>query len=198
MKKIILASSIILQTLSVFSQSMGKGKNVLYLGAGAGTGYFGASKYKGNGYVYKSTPTIHLGFEHGISEGIPKSIIGLGGSLSTWVASQRYTDKWGFGWNKNWTDVTVLVKGYYHHKALVGEKWDVYATVMAGIKHRTYSYTNNDPFYNNAYADESGVYPAGGISIGGRYYITKSFGFYAEAGGGLNTDYVQGGFAFKF
>lgn len=198
MKKTILTFTILLQSVIALPQSMGKGKNVLYIGAGAGPGFFGSSKYKGSGYTYNSSPTIHLGFEHGISEAIPNSIIGLGGSISTWFASQHYTDKRGYGWDKRWTDVTALVKGYYHHKKLVGEKWDVYAAVMAGIKHRTYSYTNNDPFYNNAYRDESGIYPAGGVAIGGRYYVSKVFGFYAEAGAGINIDYVQAGFAFKF
>ena len=198
MKKIILATVIFLQTANLFSQSMGKGKSVLYLGVGLGTGNVSTSKYKGNGFSYKTSPTIHLGFEHGISESIPQSIIGLGGGLSGRFASQNYVDKFGYGWKKTWTDVTVLFKGYYHHKFLVGEKWDVYASLMAGITHRTYSYTTSDVFYNNAYKDESGISPAGGVAIGGRFYVSKVFGFYAEAGGGLNVDYVHAGFAFKF
>jgi len=184
--------------LTGFSQSMGKGKNVLYIGAGAGTGYFGASSYRGNGYQYHSSPTIHLGFERGISESIPKSIIGLGGSISTWYGSQSYIDKSGNSWDKKWTDITILFKGYYHHKFLVGEKWDVYAALLGGIKNRAYSYKTNNNVYENKFRNESGVYPAAGISVGGRYYVSKVFGFYLEGGAGINIDYIQGGFAFKF
>lgn len=198
MKKIILTIVLIVQSLTFLSQSMGKGKSVLYVGAGAGYGYFGSSGYKGYGYSYRSSPTIHLGFEHGISEAIPQSIIGLGGSLSMWFGSQNYSDKYGHEWDKRWTDVTTLVKGYYHHKFLVGEKWDVYAAVMAGIKNRSYTYTTNDGYYIYENRNETGIYPAGGIAIGGRFYVSKVFGFYAEAGAGVNVDYIQAGFAFKF
>lgn len=198
MKKIILTSVLIIQSLTFLAQSMAKGKNVLYLGAGAGQGTFGSSQYRGYGYVYRSSPTLHIGFEHGISEAIPKSIIGLGGSVSMWFGSQNYSDRNGYQWDKRWTDVTTLVKGYYHHKFLVSDKWDVYAAVMAGIKHRSYTYTTNDTYYYYQNTDETGIYPAGGIALGGRIYISKVFGFYAEAGAGLNIDYIQAGFAFKF
>lgn len=198
MKKIIIVLIAVFQLSNVYSQSMGKGKNVLYIGAGAGTGYFGSKSYKGIGYSYRSTPTFHLGFEHGVSEAIPQSIIGLGGALSSWFGSQNYSDKNGYTWERKWTDLTVVFKGYYHHKFLVGEKWDVYGAALIGIKHRTYSYTSNNPNNLNTYADETGVYPAGGVALGGRFYVSKVFGFYAEAGAGVNTDYIQGGFAFKF
>jgi hypothetical protein len=204
MKKIILASILIMQSIVILSQkemggdAMGKGKNVLYLGIGAGHGVFGASQYKGYGYVYRSSPTIHIGFEHGLTEAVPQSIIGIGGSISLWFGSQKYSDNYGHEWHKKWTDVTTLVKGYYHHKFLVSDKWDVYAAVMAGIKHRSYTYTTNDQYYYYQNSDETGVEAAGGIALGGRIYITKSFGFYAEAGAGLNIDYIQGGIVFKF
>lgn len=197
MKKFILTGILVIQSLAFLAQSMAKGKNVIYVGAGAGHGYFGASQYRGVGYVYRSSPTIHLGFEHGISEAIPKSIIGIGGSVSMWFGSQNYSDRFGHEWDKKWTDVTTLVKGYYHHKFLVSDKWDVYAAVMAGVKYRSYTYNTNDLYYYQN-TNETGAYAAGGIAIGGRIYISKSFGFYAEAGAGLNVDYIQAGFAFKF
>lgn len=197
MKKIILSSLLIIQALNVSAQSMAKGKSVMSLGAGAGSGYFGSSKYKGYGYTYRSIPSIHLGFEHGISEAIPKSIIGLGGSLSFWHGSQHYNDKFGRTWDKSWTDVTTLVKGYYHHKFLVSDKWDVYAALMAGVRYRTYTFTTSDQYYNYENRNETGAYPAGGIAVGGRIYVSKKFGFYAEAGTGVNVDYIQVGMALK-
>lgn len=198
MKKFILIGIIIIQSFTFFSQSMGKGKSVIYIGAGAGHGYFGASQFRGTGYVYRSSPTIHLGFEHGISEAIPKSIIGLGGSISMWFGSRNYSDRFGHEWDKRWTDVTTLVKGYYHHKFLVGEKWDVYAAAMVGVKYRSYTFTSNDQYYYYENSNETGAYFAGGIAVGGRFYVSKTFGFYAEAGTGVNVDYIQAGFAFKF
>lgn len=198
MKKIILTSVLIIQSLAFLAQSMGKGKSVFYVGAGAGQGSFGASQYRGAGYVYRSSPTIHLGFEHGISEAIPQSIIGIGGSVSMWFGSRNYSDKSGHEWDKKWTDVTTLVKGYYHHKFLVGEKWDVYGAAMVGVKYRSYSFTSNYPDYYYENSNETGAYFAGGIALGGRFYVSKVFGFYAEAGTGINIDYIQAGFAFKF
>lgn len=200
MKKSTIILLLILFSIQGFSQapSMEKGTIVVYLGAGAGSGYFGASKYRGVGYTYRSSPTFHLGFEYGFSEAIPKSIIGLGANVSMWFSSQDYKDYWGDGWHKKWTDITILAKGYYHHTFLVGEKWDVYASPMVGFKIRTYSYTYNDPYYANYSTSDAGLYPAVGVAVGGRYYVSKAFGFYAEVSQGYNVDYAKIGFAFKF
>ena len=122
----------------------------------------------------------------------------MGGSVSLWFGSQNFSDKDGHQWEKKWTDVTTLVKGYYHHKFLTKEKWDVYGAVLAGVKYRSYTYTANDLNYIYQNTNETGAYPAGGVAIGGRIYVSKTFGFYAEAGAGVNIDYIQGGFAFKF
>ena len=198
MKKSILLSILMIQSLIALSQSMGNGKSVIYIGAGAGRGSIGVSQFRGTGYVYRSSPTIHLGFETGISEAIPQSIIGIGGSVSMWFGSQNYTDRSGHQWDKKWTDMTTLVKGYYHHKFLTRERWDVYGAILLGFKYRSYTYTSNDEFYLYQNTSETGVYPAGGIGIGGRVYVTNTFGFYAEAGAGENIDYIQGGIALKF
>jgi hypothetical protein len=179
------------------AQSIAKGTSVLYLGLGPGSG-FGYAKKHGMGYTYRSSPSIHLGFEHGISEAIPESVIGLGGSLSYWGASQNYRDVYGDGYDSRWNDLRVLFKGYYHHKFLVSDKWDVYAAVMLGFKYRTFTYTPVYTRYSYVVNDESGVYGAGGVAIGGRFYVTPNFGFYAEAGAGANVDYIQAGLAFKF
>jgi hypothetical protein len=200
MKNIIALTLLFAFTITMHSQepSMKKGSVVIYLGAGAGSGYFGTAKYKGVGFTYRSSPTIHLGFEYGFSEAIPKSILGLGANITTWFGSYNYRDSWGDGWNVRWSDITVLARGYYHHEFLVGEKWDVYASPMVGLKFRTYSYTYNDPYYSNSHNSDAGVYPAFGVALGGRYYVSKAFGFYAELSQGYNVDYAKIGFAFKF
>lgn len=199
MKKSLLVMAVVIVFCNgLFSQSIGKGKSVFYVGVGPGTGGIGGGHWRGVGYTYHATPVIHLGFEHGISESIPESVIGLGGALSFQAANYSYRDYNGHGWNSNWSDLRLLVKGYYHHKFLVGEKWDVYAAVMLGFRYRFYSFTANDAYYTNSGITDTGVAPAGGIAVGGRYYVSDRFGFYAELGAGVNVDYAQIGFAFKF
>lgn len=198
MKKITTFLLLLSLSFSGFAQdpSMKKGRVVIYVGAGAGSGWFSSSKYKGVGYTYKATPTFQAGFEYGFSEAIPKSILGLGANVSMWFSSQDYKDNLGYGWHKNWSDITVLAKGYYHHTFLVGEKWDVYGSPMIGLKFRTYSFTS-DSYYVNANTNDAGVLPAIGVAVGGRYYVSKVFGFYAEVSQGYNVDYAKIGFAFK-
>ena len=200
MKRSVLMIVVTLLSLqySVYSQSMGKGKSVFYIGVGGPHAYVGAGKFRGVGYSYITTPSLHLGFERGISEGIPQSTIGLGGHLFVWTGNASYRDSHGYGYNNSWTSVTALFRGFYHHKFLVGEKWDVYATLCAGIRYWAYSYNYNDSRYAIDPYGYTSVLPATGVSIGGRYYVGKSFGFYAEVSQGYNVDYAQVGFAFKF
>jgi hypothetical protein len=196
--KLLILAIAIVSLGNTYAQSMGKGKTVLYLGVGGGSGHFSTGKYKGVGHTYRSTPTIHLGFEHGILEdNIPKSIIGIGAHLSLSTAAQTYRDKFGYGWDKRWTDISVLFRGFYHHKFLVGEKWDVYASLMGGIRQRTYTFSNNSPYYDNYKSTDGGIAPAVGVAIGGRFYVSKNFGFYAELSQGYNVDFAQIGLAFK-
>lgn len=181
------------------AQSMGKGKNVLYLGAGVGSGYAGTDiSATGSGYVYRRTPDFQLGFEHGISEAIPQSIIGIGPHLATTFASNTYRDPYGRGWDKHWTDFSIAAKGFYHHKFLVKDRWDVYGSVSLGVKFRNYSFTYTDPYYSYARDSYSSASPIVGVGVGARYYVTNAFGFYAELGAGYNAEYAQIGFAFKF
>lgn len=192
-----LAFSLVIQLIN--AQSIAKGKNVFYIGAGPGTGYVGSTQnYKGAGYTYNKTPSFQLGFEHGISEAIPKSVIGLGPHFSAWFGSSSYRDKFGYGWNKQWADFSAIAKGFYHHKFLVGEKWDVYGAALLGLRFRSYNFSTNDVYYEYARDSYSTVAPVIGAGIGGRYYVSKAFGFYAEVNGGYNCDYAQIGFAFKF
>ncbi|MBS1637440.1 MAG: hypothetical protein JST26_16105 [Bacteroidetes bacterium] len=200
MKKLILMTAVCLScSFSANAQSMGVGKNVFYLGAGAGSGFASGNLYvSGAGYSYNRTPTFIIGYERGISEAIPQSIIGIGPSASAWFASNTYRDNAGHGWDKHWSDFTVVAKGYYHHKFLVKDKFDVYGSAMLGLKFRSYSFTATDPYYEYAKDSYSSVYPVVGAGIGARYYVSKSFGFYAEVNEGFNVNFAQVGFAFKF
>lgn len=200
MKHILLSACLLLVGLqAVQAQSMGKGKNVLYMGAGVGSGYEGTSyDAHGNGYTSRRTPDFQLGFEHGISEAIPQSIIGIGPHFSASFASNTYRDAAGRGYDQHWSNFDVAAKGFYHHKFLVGERWDVYGSVSAGMRFRNYSFTSTDPYYNRYRESNGSVAPILGVGVGGRFYVTKVFGFYAEVGGGYNAQYAQIGLAFKF
>jgi hypothetical protein len=179
------------------AQSIAQGRSVLYIGLGPGGG-LGYGKVHGAGYTYRATPSIHLGFEHGISEAIPQSVIGLGADLSYWGVTQNYRDVYGEGYDSHWSDLTVLAKGYYHHKFLVSDRWDVYAAVLLGFKYRSFTYTPVYTRYQYTVNDDSGVYGAGGVALGGRFYVSRSVGFYAEVAAGSNVNFIQGGIAFKF
>lgn len=200
MKKILAFFVLIFLFNSAFSQgpSMAKGKVVVYLGVGAGSGNFGNGKFKGVGYSYRNSPVINAGFEYGFYDKVPKSIIGLGANIAVSFGGASYRDSKNHGYDLSWSDFTILAKGYYHHTFLVGEKWDVYGSPLVGLKFHTYSYTYNDPDYSNYKEAEASVSPAVGLAVGGRFYVSKNFGFYAEVSHGYNVDYLKLGLAFKF
>lgn len=197
--KIIIALVFSLGMYLAEAQSIAKGKNVFYLGAGPGSGYAGSAyNHRGAGYSFNRTPSFQLGFEHGISEAIPQSVIGLGPHFSAWFANSSYRDSRGNGWDKHWSDFNVVAKGFYHHKYLVGERWDVYGAAMAGVRFRNYTFTATNAEYEYARDSYGTVAPVLGIGVGGRFYVSDVFGFYAELDAGYNADYAQIGFAFKF
>lgn len=198
--KIIITLILFLATYLTQAQSMEKGKNVFYLGLGPGGGgyYSSAINKRGAGYSYRRSPSFQLGFEHGISDDIPQSVIGIGPHLSAWFASSSYRDSRGEGWNWRWADYTIAAKGFYHHKALMGENWDIYGAAILGIRYRKHTFSTTDPYYDYVREDYRTVASVFGIGIGGRYYVNQTFGFYAEFDLGYNADYAQIGLAFKF
>lgn len=177
---------------------MAKGRVVLYVGVGTGSGNFGSAKYKGVGYTYHNMPIINLGFEYGFYDKIPKSIIGLGANLGMSFGGASYRDNKGNCYDLNWSEITFLTKGYYHHTFLVGEKWDVYGSPLLGLRFRSSTVTYNHSDYSSFSDSDAGVSLAAGIAVGGRFYVAKNFGFYAEVSQGYNVDYMKIGFAFKF
>ncbi len=178
--------------------SMGEGKSALSIGVGVpyfGNGY---ARYRGVGYRYTAFPTVIMQYEYGVTEKIPQSILGVG----PYIAYSSFHSSWKDNnsvdyWDERLRQITIAAKVFYHHKFLVGAKWDVYAAAFAGIHIRTYSFTSNDPKYYDIYdRNYASVFPTGGAVIGGRYYFTNNFGVYAEAGFGAS--YVSGGLNFKF
>ncbi len=109
-----------------------------------------------------------------------------------------YRDNKNHGYDLSWTDFTILAKGYYHHTFLVVEKWDVYDSPLLGLKFHTSTYSYNEPDYSSFKHTEASVGPAVGLAVGGRFYISKNFGFYAEVSHGYNVDYLKIGLALKF
>lgn len=94
------------------------------------------------------------------------------------------------------TTITVGARGSYHF--FTKEKIDCYANVGLGFNINSYTQSTNDPLgytNSNSVSKRPGVYEA--FTVGIRYYFSKNFGVYAEAGWDMSTP-VQGGIALKF
>lgn len=169
-----------------FSRSTG----IFSLGYGLGNDGLGYS------YVSGSSSTSRLAFgpvyakyEHGII----RDEIGLGGHLAFANTWNRYSD----GNNRYRDNVNALsfaMLGYYHFNKLIPvPRLDVY--VGSGISVRTVTYNYDSDFSESrSNTSETNVYAVG--KIGARYYVGRSFGFYAEAGTDRMSD-LNLGISFK-
>jgi hypothetical protein len=180
--------------LSAYSQSMQKGTSVLSIGLGAPGGVFVPGGAYGETVFY--SPSLDLSFEKGVIADIPHSLIGLGGYLSSDIHTDDYSDN-AYYYNNHWTDFILGVKGWYHLDYVNKDKYDVFATLMLGVRISAYSYSTNDPGTNNGYyrSTASSVGPAGSISVGARYWFKPKVGVYGELGAG--HDFAVIGLCFK-
>jgi hypothetical protein len=92
-------------------------------------------------------------------------------------------------------DIPILARGAFHpfnlpvlqDKISIRDKLDAYAGLVAGL--------------SVGPGDFSPVWPVFGEIIGARFYMSESFGFYAEecwAGPGSDLGWISGGVTFKF
>lgn len=222
MKKIKLFSFLLLGTLvlsnkkiSAQDENSAFDKGTVVITAGLGFPDFNRldtrSRYVGNG-SYNST-TVH-GFgplifkgDFGIIKFKWGHTLGAGfvlGYNSTTVSfaysNYKYNNGNGSYYYENYSQTdrfqtfTVGARATYHF--FTKEKLDCYANVGLGYNIRTYNRTTNDPNGGYAYTNgNSTVYEA--FTVGIRYYFTKNFGVYAEAGWDMSTP-LQGGIALKF
>lgn len=197
---VLVQSNIQAQNNSTSSDDLSMGEGKVAISIGVGVPYWGRYHhfYRGLGYSGFSTPTIILQGEYGLTEKIPQSILGVGGFVAHNYSYNSWHDKYSVDyWERRYTRVVVAAKVYYHHKFLVGAKWDVYAAAMVGVSVNLYSFRSNDAYYYGVYDyTVPGVWPYVGAIVGGRYYFTKNFGVYGEVGYGAS--YAQAGFNFKF
>jgi len=173
---------------------MEKGTGVFSVGLGAPGGLFIPGGAYGETVFY--SPSLDLSFEKGAITDIPHSLIGLGGYLSADI----HTDDWndgGYYYNNHWTDFIVGAKGWYHLDFLNKNKYDVFATLMLGVRISAYSYSTNDGSntVSTYRSSASSVGPAGSISVGARYWFKPKFGVYGELGAG--HDFAVIGLCFK-
>jgi hypothetical protein len=160
---------------------------------------YGLSNNAVNGYNYisgfngssrASFGPVYLKYEHGII----RDEIGLGGQMAfshTWIrydnASGRYRDNVGA--------FSLGVLGYYHFNKLIPvPNLDVYAGTGLSIRTLSYHY-DSDLTANPTDHSTTNVYVTG--RVGARYYVTRSFGFYAEVGYDNMSD-INLGISFKF
>lgn len=105
-------------------------------------------------------------------------------SNNLWKETDRYTT------------IVIGARGSYHF--FTKEKIDCYANIGLGMNINSHTESTTDPrgFTNSgSVSKRPGVYEA--FTVGIRYYFSKNFGVYAEAGWDMSTP-VQGGIALKF
>jgi hypothetical protein len=163
---------------------------ILSLGYGfpnlSGTGY--TVWGWGAGVRHLGVGPAYLKYEHAI-----RDEIGIGGYAAVAASRHRY------GPNERYTDrVTAFgmgVLGYYHFNKLIPVRnLDVYAGVGIGFRNLSYTYDNG---YNVRRGSSSDFVVLPIAKAGVRYYVTRGFGFYGEAGYD-NMSSMNLGISFRF
>jgi hypothetical protein len=162
------------------SEAFNSGDNLLNVGIGLGSPFFGS------GYSSSIPVNPTVTYEKGVTDAIS-----VGGTVS--YASSKY-DFSGFGSAYSFTEnaVYVGVRGSYHFaKALqLSNKFDLYGGASAGYV--IVSVSDNQGDVGSA-ASAVGY----GLFAGGKYYFAPKIGIYAEVGY-ESLSYLNVGLAFKF
>lgn len=176
-KQILLITAALLLGISVQAQEIAykKGDNIFNAGLGLGFynyGYFGNRS--------STFPALTANYEIGIHE-----YFGVGPYVGYKSWRYRYNnnnDSYGFSL------LSVGARGSFHYSTLLNEaldmginddKLDLYVVLIAGLEFQTYS---GD--YGTYFDDSSSVRLRIGPSLGARYYISPTFGVFAEGGRG--------------
>lgn len=184
MKKIFILSALLCIVNIALAQtgSYKKGDNLLNIGIGVGSPFFGS------GYSASLPVNPSVSFEHGVSDEIS-----VGGQLS--YASSKYTFTYpGYGVVGTFkqTAIYVGVRGSYHlNEALdVDDKWDLYGGTSLGY---VVVSTGGDDGLDYASGSAIGF----GLFAGGKYLLSSKTGIYAELGY-QSLSFINVGVAFKF
>jgi len=196
MKKIIIISILLISfsavslsawepnDLTKFPACMTPSDWILNLGVSFDTQWISDAS-RGNDYY--SIPYVRLSFDRNLPIGERKLPFFLGGIVGY--------SSYGYSGNNPWAHhyIPFGVRFGYHFNFGV-DKLDVYAVTTAG--YRIHFFTGDSFFNNRTNLDAINDFRVG-VNIGARWFVSKGFGFWAEAGyvGDLNLDI---GFAFKF
>lgn len=186
MKKQLLTLCAILMIGTIVSAQEGsfnKGDNLINIGIGLGSPFFGS------GYSASLPINPSVSFEHGVND-----VISIGGQIS--YASAKYTYN-GYGYydesfSFKQSATYVGFRGSYHfNEALsLADKWDLYGGASLGYVIVSASDVNG---YDYASASAFGY----GLYGGGKYFFSKRTGIYAELGY-QSLSFLNVGLSLKF
>ncbi len=181
-------------------ESFPQGTNSLAIGVGIG------GEYGWWGVGYSSTPNLVISYENGIvgNGKVGPGTISIGGLLSYKGIGYSYTDPYsGYFYKQNWSYYILGIRGAYHWNFTGNVKFDPYAGVMISYSLVNYSFSSNDPYWNNpndpfynTYNNSYPSYAQVSLFLGCRYYVSSHIGLWAELGYGYTN--LSLGINFKF
>lgn len=180
----VLCFGLFLNGQNVSAQAFKDGTNVIQVGIGFPNLLAeSSSAYSLFGTVSTSTtPPIHIGFEHGITDNISVGgYFGYTAQKISWdytntnpVVTQTISNSW----------IILGARGNYHFAT--SESFDPYAGVFLGYFIASSSITSTDPNYGFGTTISGAASTVGfGAQIGFNYYFSDSFGAHVELGYGL-------------
>lgn len=202
MKKIvtILFLNAIISTVNAQESPFQKGTNVISAGIGIGSSI-------GSGYTNSTqSPGISVQFEHGVWDIGGPGVISLGGYAG--IKSFKYDygttgyhypeGYYNYSITQKWSYTVIGVRSAYHYNGINNDKFDLYGGLMLSYNILSYSYSDNDPYYDDSFYNTGSYGSAVGFTAyaGGRYFFTERIGAYLELGYGVA--YLNIGAAFKF
>jgi hypothetical protein len=161
--------------LSQNDRAFEKGTNLVNLGIGLGSVYWGAG-YSNSGLPF----SLNASYEHGVTDKLGIGYVAVGAQVG------YATSQYAFGGSTEWksTGILLAARGSFHFAipAEIGKKLDPYAGVLIGYVITNYSYNNG---YNTlGYGLPTGK--AGGIAVGAfagaHYLFSQHFGVFGELG----------------
>lgn len=162
------------------SKSYSQGDNLLNVGIGLGSPYFGA------GYSSSLPVNPTVSYERGITD-----VISVGGSLS--YASSKYNyNIVGTAYSLKESATSVSLRGSYHLNDIlsIDKKYDLYGGAALGYVIVSVS---NSLGYAASAASGAGF----GVFAGGKYYFQSNLAIYAELGY-QSLSVLNAGITFKF
>lgn len=185
MKKIIIATCLLISQLSIAQKEFSKGNNYASISYGLGTIGMNFTSIYSSLPNYKSSTLGPIGgyYERAVTDNI-----GAGISINYLRNSASY-DMIGTAIDMTISQLAVAVRGAYHFK-LSNKKLDPYAG--AGLAYRNFSYKSNISSINFSFGSPVGIQ----AYAGSRFFFTDNLAAFAEVGYGVS--FLNIGATFKF